>query len=234
MSRLMVHAEGPTEELFVNEYLSQHLLRSGFERVDARIIGSSHFRDRRGGIRAWEPLKKQILRHLWSDLGAVATLFVDFYALPENWPGRTEASAKQGASRKAEHVEAALWQDLVQTAGSRFDSRRFVPFVAMHEFEGLLFSDPEKFANAIGRPDLAASFTAIREEFETPEEINDSRHTAPSKRILELHLQYEKPLMGTVAAIGIGLSRIRSECPHFHDWLTRLEALPVQLKNLPS
>ena len=160
-------------------------------------------------------------------------MFVDYYALPEDWPGRKPSASVQGASGKAEHVEVALLADLVQSAGNRFNPRRFVPFVAMHEFEGLLFSDPEKFAHAIGRPDLASPFAAIRQEFQTPEEINDSRHTAPSKRILELHVRYEKPLMGTVAAIGIGLSKIRSECPHFNDWLIRLEALPSQLKNLP-
>ena len=44
----------------------------------------------------------------------------------------------------------------------------------MHEFEGLLFSDPGRFAGGIGRSDLEAELQAIRDGFTTPEEINDS------------------------------------------------------------
>jgi len=229
MPRLFVHVEGQTEENFVNEVLGEHLIRSGFESVSARIVGNARARHRRGGIRSWEPARGDILRHLRQDAGAVATLLVDYYALPHDWPGRAEAPRRQGSSRKAEHVETALLADVVHVAGGRFDPRRFVPFVTMHEFEGLLFSSPELLAREIGRPDLASSFAEIRMQFETPEDINDSAVTAPSKRILELCPQYEKPLFGTLAAIEIGLPAIRKECPHFHDWLSCLEALPSEL-----
>lgn len=53
----------------------------------------------------------------------------------------------------------------------------------MYEFEGLLFSDPQRFASGIDQLQLATAFSAIRKEFDTPEEINDSPMTAPSKRI---------------------------------------------------
>lgn len=229
MPRLLVHVEGQTEETFVNELLGEHLIHSGFETVSARIVGNARQRHRRGGIRPWEPVKNDILRHLAGDAGAVATLLVDYYALPQNWPGRARAAEKQGSSKKAEHVEAALLADLQQTAGNRFNPGRFIPFVLMHEFEGLLFSNPEKFANTIAQPDLAASFAEIRNQFETPEDINDSEHTAPSKRILEIYPKYEKPLLGSLAAIEIGLLTMREECPHFNNWLSRLEALPSKL-----
>jgi Domain of unknown function (DUF4276) len=96
----------------------------------------------------------------------------------------------------------------------------------MHEFEGLLFSDCERFGRGIGRSDLAAGFQAIREQFDTPEEINDSPETAPSKRVIELVPNYDKPLMGTLAVLEIGIDTIRRECPHFNQWLTRMEAWP--------
>ncbi len=112
---------------------------------------------------------------------------------------------------------------MVEALGSEFDARRFIPFVVMHEFEGLLFSDCGKFANAIGRPELESRFQAIRNSFATPEEINDSSHTAPSKRVEALVPDYEKPLFGGLAVLGIGLDRIRQECPHFHAWVQQLE-----------
>ena len=96
----------------------------------------------------------------------------------------------------------------------------------MHEFEALLFSDCQRFAEGIGgRPQLARDLQNIRDQFDTPEHINDSPFTAPSKRIRALMPGYQKPLDGTNAALHIGLDTIRGQCPHFADWLSRLEHL---------
>jgi hypothetical protein len=114
---------------------------------------------------------------------------------------------------------------MADAMGSEFESKRFVPFVVMHEFEGLLFSECAAFAAAIGRADLVPRLLAIRHGFETPEDINDSESTAPSKRVQILAPEYEKPIFGVLAALEIGLTRIRTECPHFHKWLTILESL---------
>lgn len=93
----------------------------------------------------------------------------------------------------------------------------------MHEFEGLLFSDCTRFAESIGRPELAGQFQSIRNSFTSPEEINDSPLTAPSKRVEALVAGYEKPLLGALAVLGIGLETIRQECPHFRTWMEQLE-----------
>ena len=108
--------------------------------------------------------------------------------------------------------------------GASFDQDRFVPFVVMHEFEGLLFSDCDAFARAIGRPALSGPFQAVRDQFDSPEDINDSPTTAPSRRVQELVPGYEKPLYGNLAALEIGLNTIRRACPHFAEWLSVLEA----------
>jgi hypothetical protein len=93
----------------------------------------------------------------------------------------------------------------------------------MHEFEGLLFSDCRRFAEGIGRPELCPKFQAIRDAFGTPEEIDDSPLTAPSKRVQSLVSGYDKPLLRTLAVLHIGLDTIRAECLHFRQWLDRLE-----------
>ena len=93
----------------------------------------------------------------------------------------------------------------------------------MREFEGLLFSDPERFGLSIGRPDLVSKLQAIRSEFDTPEEINDSPDKAPSKRVKTLYEGYQKPLMGVLAMEAIGLDGIRKECPLFNKWIKELE-----------
>ena len=106
--------------------------------------------------------------------------------------------------------------------GSGFDHRRFIPFVMMHEFEALLFSDCEQFAIGIDRP--ASRFQKIRDSFPSPEAIDDSPVTAPSKQIEALVPGYEKPLLGALAALEIGLETMRVECPHFDCWVSRLES----------
>jgi hypothetical protein len=223
MARLLVHVEGQTEENFVNELLGEHLMASGYHDVRARLAGNP--RKQRGGIRPWDSIKRDILVHLKEDRAAINAVMVDYYGLPQDWPGRAKSPSMNSSLAKAEYVESALTADIAEAMGPRFDPNRFVPLVVMHEFEGLLFSNPNRFAQGIERRDLAAEFLAMRQEFETPEDINDSTETAPSKRIAGLFPGYQKPLFGPLAAIEIGLSTIRKECPHFNNWLERLESL---------
>jgi hypothetical protein len=226
MARLLIHVEGQTEETFVNEVLSPHLCRQGYTKVGARLVGNARQRDRRGGIRAWSAVRGDIIRHLKEDAGCLVTTMVDYYGLPQTggraWPGRGAAGSLP-FTQKASVVETALSADICRKMGAEFNPDRFIPFVMMHEFEGLLFSDCEGFSRGIGRPDLADAFQAVRDEFTSPEEINDSPVTAPSKRVEQLVQVYEKPLLGTLAVLEIGLDAIRRECPHFREWLSSLE-----------
>jgi hypothetical protein len=229
MTRLLIHVEGETEESFVNDLLAPHLYALGYQKVSARLLGNARDRARRGGIRSWASVRKDILNHLKEDAECLATTMVDYYALPADgaraWPGRLEAGSLRFAE-KAPTVQSALHEDICRELGDDFNPKRFIPYVMMHEFEGLLFSSPMAFANGIGRPDLAELFKQIRSQFASPEEINDSPLTAPSKRIRDLVPGYEKPLLGVLAAIEIGLKTIRAECPLFRSWLENLESWP--------
>ena len=174
-----------------------------------------------GGVPGWSRVQRDIVNQLRQDRGCAAALMVDYYGLPQTggraWPCRA-------ASQGADPIELALRDNVASLMGTGFDESRFLPLVMMHEFEAMLFSDCEAFGRAIERPDLIRRLQAIRDGFENPEEIDDSPETAPSKRIRALFPGYEKPLMGNLAALEIGLGRIRAECPHFRDWLERLEA----------
>lgn len=225
MARLMVHVEGQTEEAFVRRVLRDHLVSKGYHSVEARILGNAR---RTGGICPWASARKDIVNHLLEDPGCVATTMVDYYGLPQDgpngWPGRARASGFVSVEQKARCVLDAIRQDLAEEMGKQFDTRHFVPFVVMHEFEGLLFSDCAAFSRGIDRPDLAGGLRTIREAFSTPEEINDSKVNAPSKRVQALMSGYQKPFHGNLAVLEIGLPRIRKECPHFDGWLKQLES----------
>lgn len=227
MARILTHVEGETEETFVRELLAPHLLQFGHE-VSPRLMGNARLRSRRGGIRGWNGVSMDIINHLKSDPACYATTMVDYYALPQSgaraWPGRARASTLPFAE-KAPTIEQALLADISRRMGSRFNRSRFIPFLIMHEFEGLLFSDCDRFALGIGKQSLALEFHKVRQAFSSPEEINDSPITAPSKRVVGLVPDYQKPLMGALAALEIGLAKIRTECPHFDSWVATLEAL---------
>jgi hypothetical protein len=162
------------------------------------------------------------LNHLRQDVNVVVTTMVDYYGLPQEggreWPGRAMARL-QPVGTRASFVEQQLSDDL----RTILDTDRFIPFVVMHEFEALLFSDCVTFGEGIYRPEIGREMLSIREQFANPEEINDSPETAPSKRLRALEPRYQKPLMGSLGALAIGLERMRAECPHFDGWVRRLE-----------
>ncbi len=228
MTRLFVYVEGHTEESFVKEIVAPYLYDCGFSLVRPRLIGSARQRNRRGGIRHWNQVRRDIVHHLREDQGCVITTMVDYYGLPRKgfgaWPGREKADML-AFPEKVLMVEGALSEDICNEMGRDFDRSRFIPYVMMHEFEALLFSDCERFATSIDRPDITLSLQKIRNGFPNPEQIDDSPDTAPSKRISALIPEYQKPLHGLLATLEIGLQKICAECPHFAKWLSCLQEL---------
>ncbi|MDR7103522.1 DUF4276 family protein [Croceicoccus sp. BE223] len=219
MTRLLVHVEGQTEETFVNVVLAPHLYNLGYKSVGARLLGNARNRSRRGGIKSWDVVYSDVSRHLKEDTECFATTMVDYYALPNTWPGRNSVG---NPSEKSVSIRTALSAD--------FETRsnivgRFLPFVMMHEFEALLFSDCSTFAHSLGFASKAPQLQEIRSQFETPEHINDSPETAPSKRVQAIINNYDKVLFGNIAASEIGLQTICEQCPSFGAWIYSLELL---------
>ena len=88
----------------------------------------------------------------------------------------------------------------------------------LHEFEGILFSKPDSFA-LIADNDVVDSIQAIRDGYPTPEHINNSPETAPSKRLEALIPNYAKIKNGTLLSKDMGIDIIMNECPHFKEWI---------------
>ncbi len=103
---------------------------------------------------------------------------------------------------------------------------RFVPGIVVHEFEGLLFSDPDQIAaiaaSEVDRTKRARELQEIRRAVESPEHIDNGRHTAPSKRLESIFPLWKKTVHGPKIAELIGLDRIREECPNFKRWVEKI------------
>jgi hypothetical protein len=220
MTRIHIICEGQTEEVFINEILAEYFAPKSIYLFPTLVGKPGH----KGGNLRFERLFVDVRTRLLSDATAYCTTLFDFYGLPGDFPGKSEAVLKPTSREKALCVKETLRECLEAKLGSHA-IRRFVPYVQMHEFEALLFSSPQKFAKGINKESLAEDLRRIREQFETPEEINDSLETAPSKRIDKIFPGYEKPLNGSQAAGAIGLDIIRDECPLFNEWIITLENL---------
>ncbi|MCY3947526.1 MAG: DUF4276 family protein [Anaerolineaceae bacterium] len=221
MTDVYIICEGPTEVRFVKYVLAPSF---GNQRLFLYPVTIGSQRSKGGNV-TFDRLYINVRRQLYNNRQSYCSTLVDYYGLDSKFPGLELASTKSNLSAKADAVADSLVGALSRTI-DRDPLLRFIPYVQMHEFEALMFSDPATLADAIRRPALRKDFAEIRQKFETPEHIDNSPFTAPSKRILALYPEYEKPLMGETAAKAIGLPKIRQECPLFDDWLARLESLP--------
>jgi len=102
--------------------------------------------------------------------------------------------------------------------------KQIIPYVQMHEFEGLLFSSPYHLVKETDSVDKIMWIEAILKKYRNnPEMINNSIHTAPSKRLR--YLSYSKTTHGAEIAKRIGVSKLKQMCTGFRVWLTTLENL---------
>jgi hypothetical protein len=208
--------EGRTEELFVQE-LNREIFHSLGANIEARLIGNARERCRRGGNPKFSRFDGDLtllMKQHGHRPNVVFTTMLDLYGLPPGYPGAEKAGS---GLELAGRIEAAL--------ATHFAHPRFVPYLQVHELEALLFARPEAFELAFpGSEPLWRKLENIAGQFETPESINDSPETAPSKRILEIFPEYDKVAFGPLLLSAAGITCLRERCPHFNYWLTRLEA----------
>ena len=218
--RIHVICEGQTEEMFVNLILTSHFAERGIE-VVPKIIGTS---GHQGGNVGYKRIVNDIRLLLQGDRTSRITTFIDFYGIYSNFPGVREARKLRTAQERFETVIHAFLEQLAMDFPEE-EVSRIIPYIQMHEFEGLLFSAPEDVAIGILQPHLWKKFAKILFAFDTPEDINDSIETAPSKRILQIFRGYQKVLHGSIIVKRIGLQKIRDHCPLFNAWIEVLESI---------
>ncbi len=216
MTMLYIVAEGQTEETFIEELLRPLFADSGVVLMGTIVMG--------GNVR-YGRLKSLVVKLLKEHPTAFCTTFIDYYGRGGAFPGESGVGKFDPVAEKKRTLEAAFYADVAQELAPRFEASRFIPYIQMYEFEGLLFSDPERLAVGLYKPEIVAQLMAIRALFPTPEDINNDKVSAPSKRILNLFPGYDKPVGGTLAAHRIGIDRIRASCPLFDSWVARLTQL---------
>jgi hypothetical protein len=226
--RINVLVEGPTEQTFLRDVLAPAISCGGVYLYPARIGRSGH----KGGNIRFDRAKTDIENFLRQRHDTYVSTMFDYFRIDADWPGRAEVCkrVKSGATLKAQEkasiLETAMRTAIEQTCPDVDVQRRFIPYIGMHEFEALLFSDARVLAE---KADLDISaIDRILAEYGEPEEINDDPRKAPSKQIMTLNSRYRKVAMGKTIAETIGIPTLRRKCGHFDEWLRKLEGLAVR------
>jgi hypothetical protein len=220
--KVLVLAEGPTEEAFIKQVLAPALSPIWLipTIVKTKVTGA---KPEKGGTVTYYEFKRQLNLLLGDSSASIVTTMLDFQGLGSDFPGRYQPEGDTAVARVL-FVQAAMKADVNDT--------RYLPFLALHEFEALLFVKPQVIAEVLRKPVLERPLQMIRDGYpETPEDINDSPATSPSARIESKCIEhcgsprvFQKRTHGPIIAARIGLEKIRAECPHFDGWMKKLEA----------
>jgi hypothetical protein len=227
--QVRVVVEGQTEETFVNNVLAPALQPRDIY-LKATLVATKQLKNRsseergmpgrrfKGGVSKYQVVRRDVINALRGSHLAAVTTMIDYYRLPQDFPGQSTLHGANNCYERVRRLEEAFRDDIANL--------RFRPFFVLHEFEALLFSNPDEIASAIARHhSLSGQLRAARNQFNSPEEIDEGPDSHPAARILVVAPGYSKRLHGPIIAGRIGLEVIRRECPHFAEWFNWLESL---------
>lgn len=228
---LTILCEGQTEANFATKILKPYFYAYNIY-VKTVILQTSRKKGVSGGMVSYMKVLNDLGRIFASihpnisETNIVTTMF-DFYALPTDFIGYEDAMKQNGPYAQVTYIEHSF-----ETKISR---RNFIPYIQLHEFEALLFSDIIKLQ--IDYPNATKEIEKLKiqtDNIGNPEMINHGLETAPSKRIINcLHpkYRYNKVKSGESVASAITLPIILSRCAHFRDWISRIMRLSNQLED---
>jgi hypothetical protein len=209
---VLILCEGQSEESFIKSIVAKYLALDGIY-VQTVVLG---------GVSRYSKIRGE-LKRLGKNKNAILTTMLDYYKLPKDVPG-VDNCDKITPTEIAEHIEYCIYQDLI----GEISCISFEPYIQMHEYEALLFSDVEEFAKCNGiEKSMIYMLKKQVNQFETPEHVNNSEQTSPSKRILQVFPEYQKVTDGTMVAKSIGIEKMLEKCPHFACWIKKLQSFTL-------
>lgn len=204
MMKVLILVEGFSEKRFVEDILKPYFGQKGIYVIARNLKGVGNY-----------SIIKKESQNLIADSSAIlVTTMIDYYRLPSDFPNKKEILQQWSHIQKVEFLEKNFALDI--------DDNRFVPYLQLHEFEALLFSDVSHFQKVLPIKSHISKLEKIIESL-SPEEINDLPNTSPSNRIKQIFPQYQKESHGAILAKAIGLDKMREKCPHFNNWIESIE-----------
>lgn len=214
---VMIIVEGKTEQLFIENILAPYFAPKGIYLKATQITKKGQ----KGGDVRFSRAKTDIRNHLRQRADTFVSIFVDYYGIKE-WPGLDSVPDNATPEQIAEHLNTKVKQAILTEFPDSNSAVRFIPFLAVHEFETLLFSDTAVLAAELGIK--KTTIDKVISECGSPERINNSPETAPAKRLENWSKgHYGKTSTGIAIAGKVGIMKMREQCPLFNAWLNSLE-----------
>lgn len=214
---VMTIVEGATEENFINNILAPYL---GYKNIGMHATQVTKPGQKGGDVR-FSRVKNDILRHLKQRSDTIVTLFLDYYGIAD-WPGLELIRGNESPEQIEKILNGSTMDKIKEMIPDMRIGHRFIPFFVIHEFETLLFSNPVVLAEGLGIKPESVEDTLNQFNGDL-ERINNSKETAPSKRLEKWMPSYKKTVTGIPIATKIGVDQMRSSVPLFDKWLTALE-----------
>jgi Domain of unknown function (DUF4276) len=218
---IYIISEGSSEEKFIKEVIAPSFRDLDIYLKPIQLETSNGFK---GGALNHDRLRINARNILNQYPKAYLSSLIDLYALRSDFPCFDESQKLSSPIDKAQYLATKLNIDLVTYVNCRVE--RVITHIQPYELEGLFFSNPQAISLTV--PEWGkhhASLQAIRNEFETPEHINNSYEKKPSARLEKLLGYKKKALHASRIGQRVGLSTIEKECPHFAAWLQQLRDL---------
>lgn len=216
MKRLVVIAEGETEESFVNNILIPYFNSLGIN----NYIQCFKTKHSSGGLSKYSYIKQDIIKTIY-EADVVVTTLLDFYRLPSDFPGYKQDN-ELSHDVWVEVIENQIKEDIEREKGLRFDN--FIPYIQLHEFEALVFSSMAGIDALFERSEVNyRSLQDIIDKYPHPEDINNGPNTAPSVRLQRLIPGYDKVIYGVEIIKEIGMDTVLSKCPRFNGWIEKIK-----------
>jgi len=139
MRRINIIAEGRTEVKFIEKILSEyHLFKDNEIYLSAITIETS--RGHKGGdIQFHKRYKKEVKRLLKEKDNPIVSSLIDFFRLYKDFPSYDNSKKITNKYEKIKFLEDSIAKEIEKEIG--IDAYRFLPYIQLHEFEALLFSD---------------------------------------------------------------------------------------------
>lgn len=173
-----------------------------------------------GGIVRWSVLKREVETYLKESNVIVSTL-IDYYGLykKHDFPSWAESEKIADKNKRMDFIEEAMKNDINDEI--RY---RFIPYLQLHEFEGLLFNNIQLFYDQIPESELVGinELQQTFADYDNPEMINNIPTTSPSNRLKRIIKGYNKTLYGHYFAEAIGINNMRTKSPRFNEWINLL------------
>jgi len=209
MIRVAISVEGQTEDEFCKRMLKPFFREKGIE-ITSIIITTKRKRcgtKHKGGCVNLDRIRSELSK-LLPNFDYVTT-FYDLYGFDIN--------------------QQLTASELELKISNLFASRKLIPYIQQYEFETLLFSKPAYYEEYFSEASARTKFEEIVNSCGGVEEINNSKETAPSKRISNIFNQYnehyDKVFHGYSIVEDIGLDTILLQCTRFREWVETIQNL---------